>query len=1743
MSQKIDFNALRAQTMGSGNDEEAVTVDTRGLISKVLARYSGKWTVLREMIQNAADANATKVTIKFETLPSTTVPLPPAANESTLIKHTISNHTLKRLLISNNGTPFSEKDWARLKRIADGNPDETKIGAFGVGFYSVFDDCEEPFVSSGKDAMAFYWKGNALFTRRLQLNEDANPETTFVLDYRNDTSPIPSLMQLCQFLSSSLTFVSLEGIELWLDDWNLLRLTKKTAPSVNLTIPREIETKTAQGLMKIQNVTREVAQVDASWMRVVEWNPNANIFREGLRDTTGSLRTFFSRLTGQNGPEKSVKPENQDSPNDTPGDMAKTLTASVFLHINTATIQASVSQSLSSELERATRKPPPKKSTVAILTPSYDTTLASGSSGLQSEVLSSILPSKAGRIFIGFPTHQTTGLNAHISAPSVIPTVERESIDLNTRYISKWNQEMLRAAGIVCRIAWTAEMASIKARILSEREPSKSTKIRKDDIVGVLPEAIHTANQFVFRESTPSSLLGQIIEDAFWTCNKSSSIEVLSTCGVIQSHQARLAPKDLSFMDSIPVLPDEFVSGAKDFVKKLTDFGLVTDITVSDIKRELEASTLRSSQVIEFLAWLGRRAASGQLDLYSVQSLLSVAVANDEDDSGSQTKLVVFAGITSYLNPQKIPANLPSPPSVAPFKFTKSLGKQELEAFGWTELQIVPWVRWLVSNAGNRSVLPAEHDITQIPSFSGQVLPVLSKQWEYFSQTSKQTLVNQLQPHTIIPTKLGMKVPTETYFSSVRLFDDLPVIHGLNGVKEKFLAALGVRKTVELGVIFERLLDTADTVDASGSNQRRWSHVDLIRYLASVRDDIPANDIKRLKNTSLCTAEPSEGNGSSDLKAANRKRYKIFELFEPKDAFRVLGLPVIEWPGKYQPSSNEGKFLSMLGLRSFPSAAELVQVMAKAAAESNWTLHTKAMAYYIAEYHTSGYATFDCGAATAPFLPVERSGGLTVPSKCFTDEGATLFGFEILRRDLHPHAPKFGVKQHPGLSDCIDCLLRQPPSTKRDARVLFKYLAGRVSELSARDTDRVGSAPVVPVSTTQDANEKKTTVRRVAPRSCYLGEGEDYKDIFDFVDFGQEANLFLMAVGSKREPTKTELARMLVKEPARISATFQSSDKYLKLLRTLAEHISALKRDRELFQEMKRSAFLLASRDITSQAQEIAAKNGPNVSDDDEEEDSSIKEWTLTAAKDAVVVDDFQSFNLFKEHVLAAPQEEMLENFYQALGAMPLSGLVEERANWGAVATDQRPAAKLQKLIGERSRLYLHDQSPDLIRHDVRWLERHLQVQVVHSISLTRSLKGRRISHTQKRSAIITQQSRGWTLWICPGKYDLYEISQALVHLILVRPKLHSTLTLEMLLKTDLLELKARGYNVERILKQKAQEARVAEDRRQKQVEEERQRLQEREAAWAREQSQAQAQPPLAEGEHEQMPGDFPDSPSGKNASRDVQAEASEASQDRRPRGFFANLSKRLGLEGNRSPWNAVNGESSQTALPESSETATPPPPYSAEDPQKPRPEAPVNVGSPHRLQTELLSAIQACRPHGSSDVFSRPETNQITESKSYCDEKPSQDLEFVATLACGIHVLFMKSLPDRTNFLSKNSVGINVFASMLIDCAKVFSMRSEIISIFYDPGSKTIAFNRAGSIFCNYLYFQQLHEKELLTNPSADRSDAVVYWWVTLCHELAHNLVGDHSSAHSYYTESFVAQYFPKMMASLAPAAPAGSS
>ena len=802
MVARLDYDALRAQTMGVGNDE-AVTVNTRALIDKVLARYSGEWTTLRELLQNAADAAASKVIIRFETLPSPSMPVPQSSDPSARLKHVLLHHTLKSTIVENNGEAFKATDWARLKKIAEGNPDETKIGAFGVGFYSVFSDCEEPFVSSGKEALAFYWKGDALFTKKLPLPNGQSTDTTFVLPMRSHCSPVPPLLSLCQFLTNSLTFVGLESIELWLDEWRIVSLNKKIAPSLDLQIPKEVDRKTHDGLMQVASVTREAAQLDARWLKVIEWKPKAasNTLVNASSgsavkgaQSSQSLRSFFSRLapgTSNNAALERAAKEERHIQEALEEDLLGEPSATVFLHVNKATVRTMANQGFSSELERATKKPPPKSTTVSLLSASYDEQVASSPSSTRAseapKVFSSFIPINGkGRIFIGFTTNQTTGLNVHISTPSVIPTVERESIDLNNRFVRVWNIELLRVAGIVARISWGHEMSELKEKLSRGVRDAGRQRILKEDIVAVLPEAAFLHNTFTWSESTPSSEVGTLMEEAFWTCNQKTTIATLSTQGVLPSAKVRITPEDLGFVEGIPTLP-EALAGIG-IVKKLIDYGIITEITISDIKSELEGKALNTAQLQRFLDWIGHKARISEIDGAMIRSLLDVAVANNDENG----KVLVLGEMKSFLNVSRIPADMPIPPTTLPFKFTKKMSKPDLELLGFEDLQLVPWLRWLVENIGGRGDLSSDSDLSRSSTFASAVLPVISKQWDGLNQSSKANVVELLIPRTVIPTKLGLRKPAEAYFPTVKLFDDLPVVTGLQSVKDKFLTALGV---------------------------------------------------------------------------------------------------------------------------------------------------------------------------------------------------------------------------------------------------------------------------------------------------------------------------------------------------------------------------------------------------------------------------------------------------------------------------------------------------------------------------------------------------------------------------------------------------------------------------------------------------------------------------------------------------------------------------------------------------------------------------------------------------------------------------------------------------------------------------------------------------------------------------------------------------------------------------------------
>lgn len=1715
----MDFNALRAKTLGSGADEEAVTVNTRALIDKVLARYSGEWTTLRELIQNAADATATKVTIKFETIPSATVPLPQDASSSNMLKHVLQHHTLKRMVVTNNGTPFNENDWTRLKRIAEGNPDETKIGAFGVGFYSVFADCEEPFVSSGREAMAFYWKTNALFTRRLKLTDgEGNNDTNFVLDYRDTTSTIPSLISLSQFLASSLTFVGIEKIELWIDQWNILSLTKKTSPSMEVPIPKDIEPKTSEGFMKITKVAKEMAQIDGEWMPIIAYKAQSNTSKTATRDEAPSLRGFFSRLAGGRQEEHAAPARQKEAE---PTDLTQRVHATIFLNVDTATIRTFTGTKFNEELERATKKPPPKTTKLAVLTAPFVENDNLASTTKHGDIFGTVLPSRAGRIFIGFPTHQTTGLNAHISAPSVIPTVERESIDLNAKYVRTWNMEMLRAAGIVCRIAWTAEMDELRVRIQNQANGSK--KIRMEHVQPFLQEGITIFRNFTFRESTPSPKTGELLEDAFWRSGKKAAIDVLSSCGVLPTHQVRIAPKDLSFVEGVPVLPEKLVDEAKPLVNKLVEYGLITEVTVSDIREALEANALTSKQLTEFLDWLVKNAAKDQLDSQTISRLISITVANEDPaEDGSSGRLLMLGGIEYFHNPSRIPPSLPVPETVMPLKYTSSFGKKDLESLGWQELQLVPWMRWLIAESKNRSILKGEQDLTTSANFSSQVFALISKQWESMSSSSKQSLIELLSTQTVVPTKLGMRKPGDAYFPNVRLFEDLPTITGFSGVKDKVLTAFGVRKTVELGVVFERLLRPSK--DASAHAPGR--HMALVQYLASVRDDIPIADMQRLRNTPICPKEDRESE-----RRESEERFKVSELFEPRQQLRDLGLPILAWQGPFRSNSAEGRLLSSLGLRTTPDVEQLIAIMARAGRSGDIMLRDRATAYFISGYHANGYTQYDYTKVQTPCLPLENKKELSIPTKCYVDEGALLLGFDILRRDLHSHAPMFGVRRNPPIETCIQILASRRLTSHAEARGIFAYFAGRLNEINASIIPKLQDLNFVPIFA---KNKEKPIVKSyTSPRNVFLGDSDTFGEIFNYVDFGQEANAFLLKCGSKPEPTKVEVAQILVREPARISSTFKNPEKYLTLLRSLADSINVLKKNKELFREMKRAPFLLASKHIPSPSN---GKLIPDGDDDLEDDDSQgITEWQLCSAEDAIIVDEFIAYNLFKSNILAAPQEESLEDFYYSLGSQMLSSLVEEAAKHGPRAPDQSPALKLDKVIIERAQLFLHEQPPDNIKHDSHWLEKNLTVQLVSSITLRRSLKGRNITHSEKRTAVITQLNGAYTLWVVGANPDFYQVSQALIHLLLNRPKLHSPLTLEMLLKTDLLDLRNRGFNVSRILRQKAAEARMAESKRQQALEEEQKQIEEQQKEW--ETTQAKQK----KNKGPQMIGAFPDSPDNSKALSGPESFPPEGDFNNEPlksaRSMLSNLFGGKPLT--QRPTSAlpeplpIRGRQAQS---EAQSGGDPPRPYSQNGGGLDQ-----AVTAPHHMRENLLSAIRKSRPHNSSEIFSRGEQNTVSETKSYCDEKPAHELAFVAELKHGIQ-MFLPQDPAYTNssqFLQTNINGLTRFADVLKSTGDIFSLSPKILNIFFETGGKTIAFNRNGSIFCNYLYFQQLHEKQIFGGPpgqvQAAIDDALVYWWVILCHELAHNLVADHSSNHSYYTEGFVAQYFSRVVDKIA--------
>ena len=247
------------------NRDIRVEVNQRSLIDKILARYASAGAVYRELLQNSDDAEASVAEVRFSTtsgggggdcaqnsLSSSSTITGDGGSDRGLAASSNSGKkgpgTVSQVVYRNNGVPFRDQDWSRLRKIAEGNPDVSKVGAFGVGAYAMFSVSEEPMVISGGEALAFHWRGDALWTRtgpapdsRARGDEGRQEQrwTTFVLPSR-DPYAAPDTVEFGKFLCGNLTFTkSLRTVRVYVNDRLRLTVSKEPAGrSREVTPPR-----------------------------------------------------------------------------------------------------------------------------------------------------------------------------------------------------------------------------------------------------------------------------------------------------------------------------------------------------------------------------------------------------------------------------------------------------------------------------------------------------------------------------------------------------------------------------------------------------------------------------------------------------------------------------------------------------------------------------------------------------------------------------------------------------------------------------------------------------------------------------------------------------------------------------------------------------------------------------------------------------------------------------------------------------------------------------------------------------------------------------------------------------------------------------------------------------------------------------------------------------------------------------------------------------------------------------------------------------------------------------------------------------------------------------------------------------------------------------------------------------------------------------------------------------------------
>ena len=332
--------------------------------------------------------------------------------------------------------------------------------------------------------------------------------------------------------------------------------------------------------------------------------------------------------------------------------------------------------------------------------------------------------------------------------------------------LSEYNSEMLSIAGTLCRIIYENEMGKI-ARSYNDTDHEQLEKW-----------AAYALAHFTFNSSTPNEQVGTKLESQFFQCN--NELSILSTNGVFPiSNVRRPSPEITGFMKNFPIVPKIMFEQCGSFFKKARDMDLIGDVTLQDVLDELGDRTFSENETIALLKWwIYYRSKGVTISSSEFEQFMKFAHIGN--------RFRALNTINYFLNPSVIPPDVDIPDEVLPYSISRDLDKNDLVNYlGWEELSLVNWVKFIVRKP----------ELESSPAFARTVHQILTRSFNRTSKDDKKTIRQLLVQKKCIPTKLGMRFPSESYFQNVTIFPNLPTIDFPRPPNvQNLMELLGVRK-------------------------------------------------------------------------------------------------------------------------------------------------------------------------------------------------------------------------------------------------------------------------------------------------------------------------------------------------------------------------------------------------------------------------------------------------------------------------------------------------------------------------------------------------------------------------------------------------------------------------------------------------------------------------------------------------------------------------------------------------------------------------------------------------------------------------------------------------------------------------------------------------------------------------------------------------------------------------------------